>query len=256
MSNTDQVTIENRLQSLENLVAKNAAKAKSRLTLTVVVMACLLVGVFFYLRFLSTTIATAAEAPTLVQLIADQVEPRLQQAPAKLTESLKAQAPMVVDRSEKMILDALPEVLDQADSFLASFFDQEFQEIENKAYDVIHEGFQDVIAQAKEKKLDLAKEGELEAAVGKIAPNLRKMIETIIEENMKEFESGTNEISAYVSRLSANEGLTDHEIAHREIMISGLALIKKMEQDPSRAPIKGVLRGDVPVEQKPASQTN
>ena len=108
----------------------------------------------------------------------------------------------------------------------------------------------------RKKSLTSQKEGELEAAVGKIAPNLRKMIETIIEENMKEFESGTNEISAYVSRLSTNEGLTDHEIAHREIMISGLALIKKMEQDPSRAPIKGVLRGDVPVEQKPASQTN
>lgn len=256
MSNPDLATVENRLQALENRVAKNAAKAKSRATLTVVVMACLLVGVFFYLRFLSTTIAIAAEAPTLVQLIADQVEPRLQQAPAKLTESLKAQAPMVVDRSEKMILDALPEVLDQADSFLVSFFDREFQEIEKKAYDVIHEGFNDVIAQAKEKKLDLSKEGELEAAVGKIAPNLRKMIETIIEENMKEFESGTNEISAYVGRLSANENLTDHEKAHREIMISGLALIKKMEQDPSRAPIKGVLRGDVPAEQKPAPQTN
>ena len=36
------------------------------------------------------------------------------------------------------------------------------------------------------------------------------MIENI-EENIKEFESGTNEISAYVSRLSTNEGLTDHE---------------------------------------------
>ena len=202
-------------------------QAKSRLTLTVVVMACLLVGVFFYLRFLSTTITTAAEAPTLVQLIADQVEPRLQEAPAKLTESLKAQAPMVVDRSEKLILDALPEVLDQADSFLVSFFDKEFQEIEKKAYDVIHEGFKDVVAQAKEKKIDLAKEGELEAAVGKIAPNLRKMIETIIEENIKEFESGTNEISAYVSRLSANEGLTDHEKAHREIMILDLLSLRK-----------------------------
>ena len=256
MNDTDLSTIENRLHALEERITKTAARSQSRLTLTVAVMACLLIGAFFYLRFLSTTIAIAAEAPTLVQLIADQVEPRLQQAPAKLTESLKAQAPMVVDRSEKMILDALPEALDQADSFLASFFDREFQEIEKKAYDVIHEGFNDVIAQAKEKKLDLSKEGELEAAVGKIAPNLRKMIETIIEENMKEFESGTNEISAYVGRLSANENLTDHEKAHREIMISGLALIKKMEQDPSRAPIKGVLRGDVPAKQKPAPQTN
>ena len=53
MSNPDLATIENRLQSLENRLAKNAAKAKSRATLTVVVMACLLVGVFFYLRFLT-----------------------------------------------------------------------------------------------------------------------------------------------------------------------------------------------------------
>ena len=256
MSNPDLATVENHLQALENRVTKNAARAKSRLTLTVLVMACLLVGVFFYLRFLSTTITAAAEAPTLVQLIADQVEPRLQEAPEKLTESLKAQAPMVVDRGEKMILDALPEVLDQADSFLVSFFEKEFQEIEKKAYDVIHEGFKDVVAQAKDKKIDLAKEGELEAAVSKIAPNLRKMIEIIIEENVKQFESGTNEISAYVSRLSTNEGLTDHEKAHREIMISGLALIKKMEQDPSRSPIKGVLRGDLPEREKPASQGN
>ena len=254
MSNPDLATVENHLQALENRVTKNAARAKSRLTLTVLVMACLLVGVFFYLRFLSTTITAAAEAPTLVQLIADQVEPRLQEAPEKLTESLKAQAPMVVDRGEKMILDALPEVLDQADSFLVSFFEKEFQEIEKKAYDVIHEGFKDVVTQAKEKKIDLAKEGELEAAVSKIAPNLRKMIEIIIEENVKQFESGTNEISAYVSRLSTNEGLTDHEKAHREIMISGLALIKKMEQDPSRSPIKGVLRGDLPEREKPASR--
>ena len=256
MLSSDLSTLENRLRALEDRVGKTASKAKSRFMLTVLVMACLLVGVGIYLRFLSTTIASVAEAPTLVQLVADQVEPRLQQAPARLTESLEAQAPMVVKKSEKIILDAVPEVLDQADSFIVSFFEKEFEEIEKKAYDVIHEGFNDVITQAKEKKIDLAREGELEAAVGKIAPNLRKMIEIIIEENLKEFESGTNEISAYVSRLSANEGLTDHEKAHREIIISGIALIKKMENDPSRAPIKGLLRGDLPAEQKPASQTN
>ena len=58
MSNPDAATVENRLQALENRLTKNAATAKSRLTLTVVVMACLLVGVFFYLRF-STTITVA-----------------------------------------------------------------------------------------------------------------------------------------------------------------------------------------------------
>ena len=42
MSNPDLATVENRLQALENRVAKNATKAKSRVTLTVVIMACLL----------------------------------------------------------------------------------------------------------------------------------------------------------------------------------------------------------------------
>ncbi len=253
MHDTDLSTIENRLHALEERIAGTAAKSKSRLILTITVMACLLVGAFFYLLFISTSITTAADAPTLVQLVADQLEPRLQQAPAQLTESLKSQAPMVVDSSEKMILDALPEALDQADAFIISFFEKEFQEIEKKAYDVIHDGFNDVIAQAKEKNIDFAKDGELEEAVGKIAPNLRQMIESIIEENIDEFKSGTNEISAYISRLSADEDLTDHEKSHREILISGIALIRKMENDPSRSPIGGILRGDLPNNQKPSS---
>ena len=256
MHDTDLSTIEERLRALEDRITKTAAKSKSRLTLTIAVMACLLIGAFFYLRFLSTSITTAADAPTLVQLVADQLEPRLEQAPAQLTESLKAQAPMVVDRGEQLILDALPELLDQADTFIISFFEKEFEEIEKKAYDVIHDGFDDVITQAKAKNFDFAKDGELEKAVGKIAPNLRLMIESIIEENMQEFKTGTNEVSAYISRLSTDQNLTDHEKAHREILISGIALIKKMENDPSRAPIKGLLRGDLPAEQKPASQTN
>ncbi|MBT3211839.1 MAG: hypothetical protein HN985_04360 [Planctomycetaceae bacterium] len=253
MHDTDLPTIEKRLRTLEDRIAKTAVKSKSRLTLTIAVMACLLVGAFFYLRFLSTSITTAADAPTLVQLVADQLEPRLQQAPAQLTESLKLQAPMVVDSSEKIILDALPEALDQADDFVISFFEKEFEEIEKKAYDVIHDGFNDVITRAKEKKIDLAKDGELEREVGQIAPNLRQMIESIIEENIDEFKSGTNEISAYISRLSTDEDLTDHEKAHREIMISGIALIRKIENDPSRSPIGSLLQGDLPNNQKPSS---
>ena len=127
MHDTDLTTIENRLHALEKRITKTAAKSKTRMTLTIATMACLLVGAFFYLRFLSTSITTAADAPTLVQLVADQLEPRLQQAPAQLTESLKAQAPMVVDRGEQLVLDALPEALDQANAFIISFFEKEFE---------------------------------------------------------------------------------------------------------------------------------
>ena len=79
------------------------------------------------------------------------------------------------------------------------------------------------------------------------------MIESIIEENMQEFKTGTNEVSAYISRLSTDQNLTDHEKAHREILISGIALIRKMENDPSRSPIGGILQGDLPSNQKSSS---
>ena len=79
------------------------------------------------------------------------------------------------------------------------------------------------------------------------------MIESIIEDNMGEFKAGTNEVSAYINRLSTNQNLTDHEKAHREILISGIALIRKMEIDPSRSPIGSILQGDLPNNQKPSS---
>ena len=98
MHDTDLSTIENRLHALEKRITKTAAKSKTRTTLTIAAMACLLVGAFFYLRFLSTSITTAADAPTLVQLVADLLEPRLHhrmhKGPNRLTAAIRTDAIM------------------------------------------------------------------------------------------------------------------------------------------------------------------
>lgn len=239
-------TASGRLQSLQTRVAETAARSSQRLTVTSLVMLALLLGVFFYLRFLSKTITEFADAPTLVQLVSDQVEPRLQEAPAQLAESLKEQAPAIVEQGEKVIMDAVPQMLKEADSVVVGFFENEFKEIEDEAYRVIHDAFEDVIAEAKKKNIDLAKEGELEKAVAQAAPALSEMIQVVIEQNFDKFSEGTTEVGVYIDHIATDENLTDHEQAQKQVLISGLALLKKMESDRSRAPIQSVLNGTIP----------
>ncbi len=52
------------------------------LSITSLVIMGLILAAFFYLRFIASSITTYAEAPTLVEVVAAQVEPRLQEAPA------------------------------------------------------------------------------------------------------------------------------------------------------------------------------
>jgi len=237
-----------RLQGLQTRVAETAARSSQRLTVTSLVMLALLLGVFFYLRFLSNTISEFADAPTLVQLVADQVEPRLQEAPAQLAESLKEQAPVIVGQGETLIMEAVPQLLEEADSVIVGFFESEFKEIEDEAYRVIHDAFEDIIAEAKKKNIDLAKEGELEKAVAQAAPALREMVQVVIEQNFEKFSEGTTGVGVYIDHIASDENLTDHEQAQKEVLISGLALLKKMELDRSRAPIQGVLDGTIPAD--------
>jgi hypothetical protein len=244
-----------RLQGLQTRVAETAARSSQRLTVTSLVMLALLLGVFFYLRFLSNTVSEFADAPTLVQLVADQVEPRLQEAPAQLAESLKEQAPAIVGQGEQLIMEAVPQLLEEADSVIVGFFESEFKEIEDEAYRIIRNAFEDVIAEAKKKNIDLAKDGELEKAVAQAAPALREMVQVVIEQNFEKFSEGTTGVGVYIDHIASDENLTDHEQSQKEVLISGLALLKKMEQDRSRAPIQGVLNGTIP-EDSPLPELN
>ena len=244
----DSSSVESRLKRLQTRLAETASQSNRRLTITGLVMAGLLVGAFFYLRFIASSITTYAEAPTLVELVVAQVEPRLQEAPAELAKSLKAQAPEVVGQGEKLLLDAVPQFMRQADDFLVSFFEKEFQDIEKEATKLIQDAFNTAMAKAREKNIDLTKEGELEKAVAQAAPNLREMAEVLINDNFEKYSAGTDGVAAYIDRISTSEGLSDHERSQREVLITGLALLRKMEEDRSRAPIQSLLDGRIPAD--------
>ena len=248
MNSSDTPAVVSQLKQLESRLAETASQSNRRLTITSLVMLSLLVGAFFYLRFIASSIATYAEAPTLVELVAAQVEPRLQEAPAELATSLKAQAPEVIGQGEKLLLDALPQLTQQADEFLVSFFEQEFKRIEDEATKLIRDALDSAVAQAREKNIDLTKEGELEKAVAQAAPTLREMAETLIQENFAKFSAGTEGVAAYIDRIATSDDLSDHEQSQKEVLITGLALLRKMEDDSSRAPLQSIFEGQIPID--------
>jgi hypothetical protein len=248
MNPSDAAAVEDRLKQLQARLAETASQSSRRLTVTSLVMAGLLVGAFFYLRFIASSITTYAEAPTLVELVAAQVEPRLQEAPAELAATLKARAPEVVGQAEKLLLDALPQLTQQADEFLVSFFEREFKNIESEAAKLIREAFDTVVAKAREKNIDLAKEGELEKAVAQSAPTLREMAETLIQANFEKYSDGADGVAAYIDRIATSSDLTDHEQSQKQVLITGLALLQKMEKDKNRAPIQSILEGRIPAD--------
>ena len=248
MNSSDMPAVEHQLKQLESRLAETASQSNRRLTITSLVMLSLLVGAFFYLRFIASSIATYAEAPTLVELVAAQVEPRLQEAPAELATSLKAQAPEVVGQGEKLLLDALPQLTQQADELLVSFFEREFKRIEEEATKLIRDALDTAVAQAREKNIDLTNEGELEKAVAQAAPTLREMAETLIKENFAKYSAGTEGVAAYIDRIATSDDLSDHEQSQKEVLITGLALLRKMEDDKSRAPLQSILEGQVPTD--------
>lgn len=104
------------------------------------------------------------------------------------------------------------------------------------------------VAQAREKKIDLTKQGELEKAVAQAAPTLREMAETLIKENFTKYSAGTEGVAAYLDRIATSNDLSDHEQSQKEVLITGLALLQKMEDDRTRAPLQSILDGQIPTD--------
>ena len=106
--------------------------------------------------------------------------------------------------------------------------------------------FQKAKSTINEHILNIYKEGELEKAVAQAAPTLREMAETLIKENFAKYSAGTEGVAAYLDRIATSNDLSDHEQSQKEVLITGLALLRKMEDDRTRAPLQSLLDGQFP----------
>jgi hypothetical protein len=248
MSDQMQVStaLESKIMKLHSRMEQTVAQGRRRMLMTAVAMGALLLAGAAYLRYLYKTVAEFADASTLVELAAAQVEPQLNVEAARFGDTLEAQAPAVLDQAEKLVLAAPPQVAREVENYTASFVDKQLVSLEAQAYDVVQKTLQGAIDKARDEGIDLKDEKQLDALIDAAAPAMRDTLKQAIDRLYAEYTAGADSLAGYIEKLVAEGGqdkLTALEKSQRETLLTGLAIIKKIESDPTRSPLQKVIQG-------------
>ena len=238
--------LESKIMKLHSRMEETVAEGRRRLLTTAVVMGCLLLAASGYLWYLYSKIAEFADARTVIELAAAQVEPQLNVEASRFGDTLEAQAPVVLDQAEKAVLAAPPQIAREVQNYASTFVDKQLSSLETQAYDVVSKTLEGAITKANEQGIDLSDEKQLDALIDSAAPTMREALKKAIDELYGEYSAGADSLSSYIEQLAvAGDGkqLTPLQQSQREILLTGLALIKKIESDPKRAPLQKALDG-------------
>ena len=237
--------LESKIMKLHSRMEETVAQGRRRLMMTAVAMGVLLLAGAAYLRYLYSTVAEFADASTIVELAAAQIEPQLNVEAARFGDTLEAQAPAVLDQAEKLVLAAPPQIAREVENYAASFVDKQLASLEAQTYDVVSKTLQGAIDKAHDDGVDLKDEKQLDALVDAAAPTMRATLKQAIDQLYAEYTAGADSLAAYIEKLVAEggQGLTALEKSQRETLLTGLALIKKIEADPTRSPLQKIIEG-------------
>lgn len=238
--------LESKIMKLHSRMEETVAQGRRRLLTTAVVMGGLLLAASGYLWYLYSKISEFADARTVVELAAAQIEPQLNAEASRFGDTLEAQAPVVLDQAEKAVLAAPPQIARELHNYTSTFVDKQLSSLEAQAYDVVSKTLEGAITKANEQGIDLSDEKQLDALVDSAAPTMKEALKNAIDEIYGEYTAGADSLGSYIEQLAAAGGdkqLTPLQQSQREILLTGLALIKKIESDPKRAPLQKVLDG-------------
>jgi hypothetical protein len=102
--------LEAKIMKLHSRLEEVVADGRRRQFITVLAMSGLVLATAGYLWQLSRRIAEFADARTVVELVAAQVEPQLTIEAARFGDTLEAQAPAVMDQAEKLAIAVPPQL--------------------------------------------------------------------------------------------------------------------------------------------------
>jgi len=239
-------SLESKIMRLHSRMEETVSQGHRRQVTTIATMGCLLIAASGYLWYLYSKIAEFADARTVVELAAAQVEPQLNVEAARFGDVLEAQAPAVLDQAEKAMLAAPPQLAREAEIYLGSFVDKQLSSLEAQSYDVVSKTLEGAILKAREEGVDLTDEKQFDALVDAAAPVMRDTLKKAVDELSAEYSLGAESLSRFIEDLAAagtGKQLSPLQQSQREILVTGLALIKKIESDPARAPLQKVLSG-------------
>lgn len=236
--------LEAKILRLAGRVEQVVDQGRRRQFVTAAVMAGILAAAGGYLWYLYSKIAEFADARTVVELASAQIEPQLNVEAARFGDTLAAQAPFVFDQAEKVVLDAPPQLSRRLQDYVGSFLDKHLASLETQTYDVMRDTLESSIVKAKEDGIDLAEEKQLDALVKAAGPVIRGELKKEIDKLYADYTVGADNVTAFIQQLVAEDGdkkLSALEQSQRDVLLTGLAIIKRLELDPSRAPVQKVI---------------
>jgi hypothetical protein len=235
-----------RIDALASRLESMATRADRRSWMTLAIAGVVLLGMLAYLRYLHNTIEQFADPKVVVELASSAVEPQLDAELSGLGETLTAQAPETIAMVEKMVLQSPPQLVAEGRRFLLSTFDTQLTELEKQGYGSIQGMLSTAFTKAAEKGIDLNDPAQVDKLVDDAIPLVRKELTAKVNELYREYAAGADSVGQFVDRLATARDLSPLEREQREVLITGLALIQKLEADPSRSPLQGILDGKLP----------
>lgn len=249
--------LEAKLLRLEQRMEEALQQSRRRRLTTGVALGAILLGATAYLWWLSRTIREFAEPATLVELAAVQVEPLLDAEADRFSQTLTDQAPAVMDQMEKLILNAPAQLAREAEGSMMTLLRGGLESLEQRAYDVASTTLANTLVKAHDEGVDLTDDAQLDAVVDAAAPTLEGELTKAVEKIHAEYTDGAADVASAIEVLAAGDGsgLDATKKIHRELLLTGLALIKKMEADPRRAPLQNLIEGrSLPTLDRPAAK--
>ena len=236
--------LEAQIMKLHSRLEEVVASGRRRQLATVLAMTGLVLATGMYLWYLAARIAEFADARTVVALAAAQVEPQLSIEANRFGDTLEAQAPAVLDQVEKLVISAPPRLAQSLHDYVSSCLDPHLSELEMRAYEIVSRSLAESITRAQEQGIDLTDESRFDALVETAAPAMREELKEALDEIYSEYSDSSAGMVAYIEQLIApgdREQLTPVQESQREVLLTGLAIIKRLENDPIRSPLQKAL---------------
>lgn len=234
------------INALASRIELMAARAERRSWITLAVAGAIVLGMFGYLWSLHGVIEQFADPQVLVELASSAVEPQLDAELNSLGENLVARAPEAIAAVEKIVLEAPPTMASEGRRFLVTTFDSQLTELENQGYALIQDMLSTAFNKAIEKGIDLNDPAQVSKLLDDAMPVVRTEFAVKVEELYRGYAAGSDSVGEFVDRLANASDLSPLEKEQREVLITGLALIRKLDVDPSQSPLQGALNDLLP----------
>lgn len=233
-----------RIDALKSRIESMAARAERRSWATLAVAGVIVIGMFAYLRYLHGVLDQFADPQVLVEFASSAVEPQLDAELNALGENLASRAPEAIEAMEKILLESPPTLASEGRRFLVSKLDSQVTELETRAYELIQGMLSTAFDAAAEKGIDLNDPTQVKKLIEEAMPLVREELAVKVNDLYRGYAAGSDSVGEFVDRLATASDLSPLEKEQREVLITGLALMRKLEVDPSQGPLQGVL-GDL-----------